>query len=148
MPDAEQPSWPPWSRVNHHALAGYVTSEAGNLLALDGISAYDATGAPDGRRAVAQSIYDTLEKQGIRYALESYHPSDYLQIIRTPAQILYAPKEGTCLDLALLFCGLCTTSELLPLLIILDGHALAAVCYLCLQRLAGLQQAWVQSLRH
>jgi len=127
VPDPAQPSWPPWPRVDHHALAGYVTPEAGDLLAVNGISAYDATGAPAGRRAVAQAIYDTLEKQGIRYALESYHPSDSLQIIRTPAQILYAPKEGTCLDLALLFCGLCMTSELLPLLIILDGHALAAV---------------------
>ena len=127
MPDDERPYWPPWPRTNRYALAGYVTSEAGNLLAVDGISAYDATSAPTGRRAVAQAIYDTLEKQDIRYALESYHPSDSLQIIRTPAQILYAPRQGTCLDLALLFCGLCTTYELLPLLIILDGHALAAV---------------------
>ena len=122
-----EPSWPPWPRSVHQLLAGYVTPEAGDLLAVDGISAYDATGAPAGRRAIAQAIYDTLETQGIRYALESYHPSDSLQIIRTPAQVLFAPKEGTCVDLALLFCGLCMTSELLPLLIILDGHALAAV---------------------
>ena len=77
VPDAEQPSWPPWSRVNHHALARYVTVGGGQPTALTGSAAYDATGAPDGRRAIAQSIYDTLEKQDIRYALESYHPSHY-----------------------------------------------------------------------
>jgi hypothetical protein len=41
--------------------------------------------------------------------------------------ILGPPNEGTCLDLALLFCGLCFGYELLPWVIVIDGHALAAV---------------------
>jgi hypothetical protein len=74
-----------------------------------------------------RAIYEALKGCGIRYALEEYHPSQALQTIRTPYQILESPREGTCLDLSLLFCGLCLASELLPVLIIIDGHALAAV---------------------
>ena len=51
----------------------------------------------------------------------------YTQTIRTPPEILVAPREGTCLDLAALYCGLCLASELLPVLIVIEGHALAAV---------------------
>ncbi len=48
-------------------------------------------------------------------------------MIRTPPEILTAPREGTCLDLAALFCGLSLANELIPILIVVDGHALAAV---------------------
>lgn len=69
-----------------------------------------------------------LSEKDVRYDLEEYHPSDALQIrIRTPAEVLEAPRVGTSLDLAALFCGLCLGNELLPMLIVLDGQALAAV---------------------
>ena len=58
---------------------------------------------------------------------EEYHPSQVLQNIRTPAEVLISPRQGTCLDLAALYCGLCLAYELLPLLIVIEGHALAAV---------------------
>jgi len=128
MPDdGRMPIWPEWPRAEAISLARYVTSEAGNYLPLNGINPHDALGEPDGRRTVTQAIYDALKDQDIRYALEKYHPSEALQYIRTPAEVLTAPREGTCLDLAVLFCGLCLTYELLPLLIVMDGHALAAV---------------------
>ena len=73
------------------------------------------------------AIYDALKERDIRYALEEYHPSQALQTIRTPPEILIAPREGTCLDLAALYCGLCLANELLPILILIEGHALAAV---------------------
>jgi hypothetical protein len=77
--------------------------------------------------AIAQVIYNTLVEQKIQYAPEKYHPSAAKHEIRTPAEILKAPGEGTCLDLATLFCGLCLGNELLPVLIVLEGHALVAV---------------------
>jgi hypothetical protein len=49
------------------------------------------------------------------------------QRIRAPFEIFQDPREGTCLDLALVFCSLCLGFDLLPILIITDGHALAAV---------------------
>jgi hypothetical protein len=76
---------------------------------------------------VANTIYDALKDHGIRYALEEYQPSQALQSIRTPAQVLDSPREGTCLDLSLLFSGLCLANELLPVVVVIDGHAFAAV---------------------
>jgi hypothetical protein len=119
-------SWDPWSRVDDRGLARFVTPEANRWLALD-ISRFDTTGQPDQRRLLVEAIYNALLKKDIRYAFEQYHPAESLQPIRTPAAILDAPREGTCLDLAALFCGLCLGNELLPILIVLEGHALVAV---------------------
>jgi hypothetical protein len=83
--------------------------------------------APDRQKTVATALYNALKERNIRYSLEEYHPSNALQTIRTPSEVLESPREGTCLDLAVLFCGLCEAYELLPLLILLEGHALAAV---------------------
>jgi len=118
--------WEPWSKVDDRGLARFVTPEATRWLALD-ISRFDITGQPDERRLLVEAIYNELVKKNIHYALEEYHPAERLQPIRTPAEILDAPREGTCLDLAALFCGLCLGNELLPILIVLDGHALIAV---------------------
>jgi hypothetical protein len=119
-------SWKPWSRVDDRGLARYVTPEAKRWLALD-VSRFDLGENPEGRRRVVQAIYEALVAKEIRYALEEYHPSAAQQPIRTPPEILEAPREGTCLDLAVLFCGLCLASDLLPILIVIAGHALAAV---------------------
>jgi hypothetical protein len=81
---------------------------------------------PRGRWLIVQEIYQILLASRIHYALEEYLPSNKYQKIRTPRQIK-EEHEGTCLDLAALFCGLCLANELLPLLIITKGHAFAAV---------------------
>jgi hypothetical protein len=62
-----------------------------------------------------------------RYARELYHPDDMVQRIRDPDVMLEGGGDATCLDLALLFAGACLGKELLPLVIIVDGHAFAAV---------------------
>ena len=71
--------------------------------------------------------YEALTPLKISYAPEKYDPQEERQQIRTPAEILDAPKEGTCLDLSVLFCGLCLGFDLLPLLIVIEGHAFVAV---------------------
>ena len=93
-------AWEPWSRADSRGLARYVTREASLAI---GLSRYDVMGQKDERRRVIQAIYDALVQKSIRYALETYHPSEQLQPIRTPGEILEAPREGTCLDLAVLF---------------------------------------------
>lgn len=118
--------WEPWPRIDQKGLARYVTPEAGRWLALE-INRFDLKGQSDENRAIVEAIYAALLDKNIRYAREEYHPSEALQTIRTPAEILEAPREGTCLDLAGLFCGLCLHNELLPVIIVTEGHALAAV---------------------
>lgn len=123
--------WEPWSKYDEKGLARYVVPDAAAKAAelrLD-LSRFDAEQQPSGRRLIAGELYRQLTARAnpIRYAHEKYHPQEELQVIRTPGEILYAPGEGTCLDLALLFCGLCLSCDLLPVLVVLEGHALAAV---------------------
>lgn len=119
-------AWPQWSRVDERGLARFVTAASSRWLPLE-ISRFDVGDRPDRHLVICQAIYDALVAREIRYDLEEYHPSAALQTIRTPAEVLEAPRVGTCLDLAALFCGLCLAYELLPIVIVVDGHALAAV---------------------
>jgi len=112
--------------MNPIDLARYVTPLARRWLPLEG-NAFDIERGPGGRRALVEAIYAALLKRNIRYALEEYHPSRQLQIIRSPAEVLASTRQGTCLDLAALFCGVCLGYELLPILIVTEGHAFAAV---------------------
>jgi hypothetical protein len=118
-------SWE-WSRKNEKDLARFVTPEAVRWLNLS-VNRTDLLQQRNGRRQLVQTIYEALAAKQMRYAPEKYHPSEAIQLIRTPPEILEAPKEGTCLDLAALFCGLCLGYELLPWLVVIEGHALAAV---------------------
>jgi hypothetical protein len=115
-----------WRKVNEKDLARYVTDQSVEWLTLP-VNRLDLIKQPDGRRLLVQAIYRELTEKGIRYVPEVYDPSDAIQPIRTPAEIFEAPKEGTCLDLAALFCGLCLGNDLIPLLVVIKGHALAAV---------------------
>jgi hypothetical protein len=121
-----------WPIENPKDLARYVVPEwsrqAANLQF--SFNHHDALNTPDGRRKIVASIYNMLRERspGIHYAHEEYSPEERIQIIRQPEEILLPPMpRGTCLDLSLLFCGLCLASSLLPTLIILQGHALVAV---------------------
>jgi hypothetical protein len=124
--DGQLLAWPQWSRIDDRGLARFVTPSASRWLPLE-ISRFDLGDRPDRHGLVCQAIYDALIPRNVRYDLEQYHPSAALQTIRTPPQVLEAPREGTCLDLGALFCGLCLAYELLPILIVIEGHALAAV---------------------
>ena len=116
-----------WSKANEKSLAQFVSDSAVELLPKLSCSSFDLAQTRDGRLKLVQSIYEQLLNQEIQYAYEKYHPEAEVQRIRTPQEILSTPGEGTCLDLALLFCGLCFGYKLLPLLIIIEGHAFAAV---------------------
>jgi hypothetical protein len=115
-----------FNRFQEASLACFVTPDAALWLEtpIPRIPARDKAS----RLQLVQAIYETLLACGIGYVLEPYGEAPGEQEVRPPGQILRPPKQGTCLDLALLFCGLCQATELLPVMILLDGHALAAVC--------------------
>lgn len=117
--------WEPWSRIDSAGLARYVSAETTKAIGLQSLDVESGLPTPN-RAQKIQALYEYLLSLRIRYSLEEYHPSSVLQNIRTPAEILN-DRQGTCLDLAALFCGLCLRCELLPFLIVLEGHALAAV---------------------
>lgn len=121
-----------WSKADHRGLAHFVNEEAAwQVAALDlGINRLDEEVKEGGRRRIVEVIYDKIRcrQPRIDYDLEAFlRHGDYRQKIRTPRTILETDHRGTCLDLALLFCSLCLKNELLPFLLIVEGHALAAV---------------------
>ncbi len=94
-------------------------------------SGYDYNLDQNKRHELIEKIYDILCQQNIEYDLNEYFQScnQNKQQIRT-AEVILQKKgkgKGTCIDLAILFCAICSEFDLLPILIFLDGHVLAAV---------------------
>ena len=115
-----------WSKVDPFELTRYVSPEARKELALH-INIHNMLRQDDGKYEIVKLIYDALLEKEIQYAKSRYDPSKAVQHVRTPSEILKHYNEGTCLDLAVLFCGLCLGCDLLPILVVLEGHALVAV---------------------
>ena len=116
-----------WSKANEKDLARFVDQSFARWVSLDGVNRSDLVGRPEGRAQLIEAIYADLLTRGIRYTPEEYDQDERKQLVRTPAEILDAPKEGTCLDLSLLFAGVCLGKDLLPLVIVTDRHAFVAV---------------------
>ena len=117
--------WAPWPKADEKGIARYVLPSTADELRL-GVNRDDLL-AQGRTREVIEAIYDALRAPDIRYAREPYDPEKRQQIIRAPAALLHGGGEGTCLDLALLFAGICLGRDLLPLVVVLKGHALVAV---------------------
>jgi hypothetical protein len=119
--------WKPWYRTNAHGLAQYVSEVAGSFLALT-FDRYELSLRRDGRLEIAEAIYDALLNQKIMYDTEAYTPQAHHQKIRSPTDILLSyTKRATCLDLSVLFAGLCLANQLIPIVIVLNDHALVAI---------------------
>ena len=124
-----------WSKADEKGLVRFAHPDAVLTAAAErhvdlGIERLAAEQTVDGRRTIARAIYEGLQHLDppIDYDRERYlHHGEYRQIIRTPRQILITEKHGTCLDLALLFCAFALSQDLMPLLVIVEGHAFAAV---------------------
>src|SRR6266567_2971172 len=119
--------WDSWSRKDYLSLARYVTPEAIRWLPLD-VNRFDLVGGDHQvRYQLIETIYNDLLTRRIYYDPSIYDPSSFRQTICTPAEILEERQQVACLDLAILFCGLCLGNNLLSTIIVLKDHALAAV---------------------
>jgi len=114
-----------WTKALREELAAFINVEAIQWVSVP--NRYDLVLQDDGRRRLVEALYDTLRLKGISYAREKYNYSEKRQRIRPPFEVFDDPKEGTCLDLALVFCSLCLGFDLLPIIIVTEGHAFAAV---------------------
>ena len=113
-----------WSKCDDLGLARFVSRDAETYLRLSDRGIDSSNISND---ELIKQIYSSLLKPCISYSSEKYDEDTRLQQIRSPSEILEKPGKGTCLDLAAMFCGVCLGCNLLPLLIILKGHAIAAV---------------------
>jgi hypothetical protein len=111
-----------WEKAIKLNLARYVTRHAyGRIVLPDGAYGPEAT-----QNEKARGIYQALSQKHLRYSLEPYSDEEEVQPIRDPIEI-FSASEGTCLELSLLYAGLCIDYRLIPLLIVLRGHAFIAV---------------------
>jgi hypothetical protein len=118
--------WADWAKINDRGLAQYVLPDVANAIHLS-IRRDEVLAQPGGRRLVAEAIFNALSGLDIRYARPLYNATLELQTIRDPGTILCGSGDGTCLDLALLFAGAALGNELLPLVVVLEGHAVVAI---------------------
>lgn len=116
-----------WARADECTLARYVQPRS-----LPQALTWSATGtnrldtfSSGGILAVAETLYDLVRAQPIEYDRAPLNPRSHAtQLIRKTQTVLDA-KQGTCLDLAVLYAAMCLDNELLPILVCLEGHALA-----------------------
>lgn len=118
-------SWPVWPKGNEKALAGYASVTTAHVVRLASPTA-DVV-AKGSYRDVVRELYEAFLKLDIRWSREMYHPDEAVQEIRPPHAIMRGAGDGTCLDLAVLMAGAALGKELLPVVVVLNGHALLAV---------------------
>lgn len=125
----EAGAWEPWSFEERRRVARYVSDEAEDFFPVADKLSWRLESGLDRLEAI-QKVYEGLagrpEGQRLFYALEEYHPAADRQPVRSPRKILEA-RRGTCLDLTLLFCGLCLPLRLCPVVVVARDHAYALV---------------------
>lgn len=119
-------AWPAWPKTNEKMLASYVLPQLAAKLKL-AKSRDDVLTRPNGRLELLSLTYDALVVKDLRYAREEYDAESEQQRIRDTDLLLEGAGDATCLDLALLFAGVCLGNELLPLVVVVRGHAFVAV---------------------
>jgi hypothetical protein len=127
IPPDDDGTWEVWAFEEPKRLARYVSDEAEDSFPVADQVNWRIQERLERLEAI-QQIYEMLaglpEDQRIFYALEEYHPDQDKQPIRSPRKIREA-RRGTCLDLTLLFCGLCLPLRLCPVVVVTRDHAFA-----------------------
>ncbi len=117
--------WVPWTKADVLGLARYVTADA-KLWADLPINRYDLLKIRSlaTRRQLVTVIYNRLVDANIKYSENQYNQAHYQQRIRSPIETVGVDaREGTCLDLAILFAGICLGCDLLPIVVLLGGDS-------------------------
>ena len=141
--------WPRWDqRAAPGALAQYVQRGVVATLLPEELAARLPGPSDEPARERARRIYQVLAEHGISYVHEPSSSGPGKQAIRHPGEVLTGPRQGTCLDLAVTFCGACLDAGLHPLIAALgsarggSGHALVVVW------LGGADYPWRDRVHH
>ncbi|MGV1009116.1 MAG: hypothetical protein ACOYBY_11000, partial [Dermatophilaceae bacterium] len=130
MTDQPVSQWPVYDgQCDPAGLARYVVPDAVAAL---------VAGVPhsSGESAVRrlEAVWAGLRAIRIGYTYAAPGSGSSGQVVRAPAEVLLAPRSGTCLDVALVLAGACVNAGLSTVVIVLDstvegraGHALVAV---------------------
>ncbi|MDX3663376.1 hypothetical protein PV646_39320 [Streptomyces sp. ID05-26A] len=122
--------WPPWNKTEPARIACYVHKiESVRLFGeppTAGAVGYDLQVAD--RLSLVRRAYEHLASRGIHYSTAEIDLMDFNQVqqsIRRPEEV--AASGGNCLELSLIFAGLCQKLKLYPMVVLFERHALVAV---------------------
>ena len=117
--------WTPWQISRPDRLPGYVHPELVAELLPGGLPG----GARGERPARARAAYDAVAAAAPWYVQPM--ESDGLQPLLTPFEVLVSPRNGTCIDLSLVYCAAALHADLHPRIVLLGGtsanHAVVLV---------------------
>ena len=130
-------SRPMWNRHRDPGrLLQYVqTGTAASLLT----DLPSRAGGRDGPAARVGIVFEQFGRVAIRYDDEPLGSAEGWQRIRSPSEVLEAPRRANCVDIAVTFAGACLDAGVHPLIVLVEtatgerAHALVAV---------WLEQAW------
>ncbi|MBO5576114.1 MAG: DUF4011 domain-containing protein [Ruminococcus sp.] len=113
---------------NHPAVAQVVGRAAGYLQKWTGSPSFDGYQSknPNIVKNQAAAIYAALQEENIAYSMPPAAFEKQGQRVRLPFDVLTA-KNGTCLDLAVLYASCIEAAGLSPLILFTQGHAFAGV---------------------
>jgi hypothetical protein len=127
-------AWPLWQSGDAAALNQYVQVGVVRRLLPAELARRLPGPGPVPRLDRARLAYDVLSDAGISYRNEPATSRRGGQEIRPPDQVLHRPREATCLDLALVYAGMCLDAGLHPLIALCQapiagdpGHAVVIV---------------------
>jgi hypothetical protein len=117
-----------WTQAEGQTLARFVYTDLPDAFQLPAsVDRQKLLASEDGPQKVASELYEVLREQEINYVLSPYHLAPGTgQRLRKPGLIL-KEQRATCIDLSLLFAGMCLANDLLPLVVIIEGHAFVGV---------------------
>jgi hypothetical protein len=130
MPDITQVGWEKWKKVDPRSLACYINPES----IAEQFQIAPGTGVPLQRVGgtspveLAAGLYRHLKAFDLGYdrtPIDFTGHHDGEQLVRDASQL--RRSGGSCLDLSLLYAGLCERFELRPIVVVLRDHALVAV---------------------
>lgn len=114
-----------WSFADRLGLARYISKDSTKWITLKK-NLLDIRIQHGGASSIIKDIYNAILAEKVNYNNEQYIDSRSRQYIRSTDAILTS-KQGTCLDLSLIFASVCIGHDLLPVIIMIRGHAFVCV---------------------
>ncbi|MEU9733341.1 SUMF1/EgtB/PvdO family nonheme iron enzyme [Streptomyces sp. NPDC048002] len=114
-----------WYRGSDTSLATLVSADARHLLG-------DLGTGPDPDTVehivpLVRALYEKLSRRGVSWSPKPFRVSEVEHGVRSASAVLEGDRRASCLDISLLFAGCCLGYGLVPVLIVLETHALVAV---------------------
>ncbi|MFD0899795.1 hypothetical protein [Actinomadura sediminis] len=109
-------TWGTWYFDEPRSLARYVQREDLDAAGLLGAIAE----RPPGTAELAGYVYQQLRGLGLRYDVSLLSRDGAAQVVQAPYTIIHRKRAGSCLDLSLIYAGLCLVVGLYPVIAVLQ----------------------------